>query len=257
MLAAVAVVACLYDLPSELRELPRNLGGARLFSSNIVIWRHSGYFDAPAETNPLLHTWSLGVEEQSYIAVPIALFLIMRYLPRYLKPILILGAVVSLALCIVVTPIRPHAAFFLVPTRAWELLAGALIATGSVRIRAQRGLREALSWAGLAMIAASVLAFTPRTPFPGYAAILPVLGATFIVGTANGTSVGRLLSLAPMIWIGRISYSLYLWHWPIIVFGRRFGFFSHDWQGITAASVISLAVAAISWRFIEQPFRGN
>ena len=257
MLAAVAIAACIYDLPSELRDLPRNLGGALLFSSNIVMWRHSGYFDAPAENNPLLHTWSLGVEEQFYIAVPIVLFLIMRYVPRYLKPLLIAGAVASLALCVLATPLKPHAAFFLVPTRAWELLAGALVATGSVRLPETPAVREALSWAGLAMIAASVLVFTPSTVFPGYAAVLPVLGATLIVGTAQGTSAGRILSLAPMIWIGRISYSLYLWHWPIIVFGRRYGLLDDDWQSVAIACVLSVAVAAFSWRFIEQPFRGN
>jgi peptidoglycan/LPS O-acetylase OafA/YrhL len=257
MLVAVAVAASLYDLPSELRELPRYLAGAVLFSSNIVIWRHSGYFDAPSGSNPLLHTWSLGVEEQFYIAMPIFLLLVMRYFPRYLKPLLVLCAFASLVLCVVATPVKPHASFFLVPMRAWELLAGALIATGSVPLPRQPIIREILSWAGFVMIALSIALFTPKTSFPGYAAILPVLGAALLVATSQGTSAAKLLSLPPAIFIGRISYSLYLWHWPIIVFGRQLGLLTGDLSSVVLACLTSFAAAIFSWRVIEQPFRGN
>lgn len=250
----------LFLLPSELSRLPGQALASLFFVGNIAFWRGSGYFAADAETNPLLHMWSLGVEEQFYIFCPLFIFFLIRYLHRHLQLALMVAAGASLALCVWMTPFKPSAAFYLLPTRAWELLAGSLLATAplswGIGESKRGGIRSALATIGFAMIAFAVLCFDSDTQFPGYAAIVPVLGTSLLIACAPGTYVGAMLSSRILVSIGLVSYSLYLWHWPITVFARDMGALDSP-VGKLAVVAISFALAYLSWKFIETPTRSR
>lgn len=250
----VLVVSPFALLPDDYSFLPKEIAGALLFVSNIVSWRKSGYFSSDAEERPLLHTWSLGVEEQFYIFAPILLFFIISTLKK--KPDLFLLAIfaASFLLSIFLTEPKPSAAFYLLPSRTWELMAGSLLALNRVPKAKSALLNEGIALAGLLAIVSSVFLFDASTIFPGYAAALPVLGSVLIIYAAEKTLVGKLLSLKPVVFIGLISYSLYLWHWPLIVFFRNWNLLLDD-GGRWLVVAVSLVIATLSWRFIERPFR--
>ncbi|WP_160296744.1 acyltransferase family protein [Sphingomonas sp. ERG5] len=244
-------------LPSELPDFGASVVGTVVFVSNFVFYKQSGYFDGAADEKPLLHTWSLGIEEQFYIIFPVLLFLILRFAPRYARQVIALCAGLSLAACIYITPIGGSAAFYLIPTRAWELLAGSLIALGAVPKIAPAFWRAALSGAGIALIIAAIVLFNSETRFPGTAALLPVAGSALVIAYGEGTATARLLSLRPLTFIGLISYSLYLWHWPLIVFGRDLGLLDGRIGPAIAIVLLSIAAGYLSYRFVETPFRNR
>lgn len=256
-LLATYLYACLVFLPSHLKDLSESLVAATLFVSNIYFWKDSGYFAADAIYRPLLHTWSLSVEEQFYIFMPIAIYLIARWLKSRWLLVLLPVLLLSFALSVLATETAPTANFYLLPTRAWELLIGAILALSPPPPIRSRAAREVVAVAGLALILAPVFMFDETTPFPGLSALYPCLGTAIVIycGIHARTFVGSLLSVKPLVGIGLISYSLYLVHWPLVVFvsyqnlARPTG-----WQvaGIVAAS---LFLAVLSWRYIEQPFR--
>lgn len=252
----VLLVAPFALLPDDYNFLPKEVAGALLFVSNIVSWRKSGYFSSDAEERPLLHTWSLGVEEQFYIFAPIILFFIIVKLKR--KPDLFLLGIfaASFLLSIFLTGPKPSAAFYLLPSRTWELMAGSLLALNRVAKPRSALLNELIALAGFAAIVGSVFLFNAKTAFPGYAAALPVFGSVCIIFAAQQTLVGKLLSLKPVVFIGLISYSLYLWHWPLIVFFRNWNLLM-DSSGRWLVVAVSLVIATLSWRFIERPFRNR
>lgn len=254
VLLFVLVVAPFALLPDDYNFLPKEVAGALLFVSNIVSWRKSGYFSSDAEERPLLHTWSLGVEEQFYIFAPILLFFIISTLKK--KPDLFLLAIFvpSFLLSIFLTEPKPSMAFYLLPSRAWELMAGSLLALNRVPKSRNTSLNELIALVGLFAIVGSVFLFDSSTIFPGYAAALPVFGSVCIIFAAEKTLVGKLLSLKPVVFIGLISYSLYLWHWPLIVFFRNWNLLIEG-SGRWLVVAVSLVVATLSWRFIERPFR--
>ena len=200
-----------------------------------------------------MHTWSLGVEEQFYIFFPVLLVLIAGWFPAWRKQIITACALVSLILCIAITPGHADAAFYMIPARAWELLAGSMLALGIFPEIRNMAVREILAIAGVAMTMFAVLAFSSATPFPGYAALLPVAGSALIIHAGQGTKTGRVLSFGPLVFIGLISYSLYLWHWPVIVFTGAAGLNLHPAFVIAA----SIALAYLTWRFVEAPFRSR
>jgi peptidoglycan/LPS O-acetylase OafA/YrhL len=251
VLVVVGVLSYLLLLPSQFRQVPSSIAGAVLFTSNIIFYLQSGYFAPAAETKPLLHTWSLGVEEQYYIFFPLMLMAIVRFAPRLRIPAILLAALLSFVLCVLITPKHPSAAFYLLPARAWELFVGSLLAFGLFPQVANRTAREVIAGTGLLLIIVAVFLFDEKTQFPGYLAMLPVAGSAMVIHSAVGTVTGRLLSTRPAVFIGLISYSLYLWHWPIIVFARAAGLHVPALV-ITAASV---AVASLSLRYIEKPVR--
>lgn len=256
MLLVAMALGTLLLLPEDLMNLGQSAAAAALSLSNLLFWHETGYFDTAAEYKPLLHTWSLGVEEQFYILFPLILSLLFRGSRRVALAMLGLAALLSLALA----ELGPRAAaFYLAPSRAWELLLGAFLALGVVPAPARKGMRDALSLAGLGLIAWSVVRLSPDTWFPGLAALPPCLGAALVIyAGASGTSLGgRLLSFAPLVFVGLISYSLYLWHWPLLVFARSYA--ARDLTTLEAAAVLALSgvVAALSWRWIERPFRGR
>jgi peptidoglycan/LPS O-acetylase OafA/YrhL len=242
--------------PAAMDDLGRSTLAASLSAANIYFLRTSGYFDAPALQKPLLHMWSLAVEEQFYLVFPLVLMLIHRFGRRHLKVVLVVLFAVSFAASEVGVYRDPLGTFYLPQTRAWELLLGTLLAAGIVPpLRSALG-RNLASTAGLACIAFASIAFTETVRFPGAAALWPCIGAALILaaGEIGGSAVGRLLSTRPFVFVGLISYSLYLWHWPLIVINK------YDWfQGVPERNYrllpVTFAVATLSWLFVERPFR--
>lgn len=255
VIIAVLVGAAFFYLPVDFETVPRSAIAAILFLSNLWFFHDTGYFQGGAETKPLLHTWSLAIEEQFYIGFPILLALIARYAPRRRRSIIAAIALASFTLAVATQDGKSGFAFYLLPPRAWELFAGALLALGAVPAIASRPIREGAAAIGLAGIAFAVLHLDRHSTFPGANALWPVLGAVALIHCAPGTSTGRLLASPPLVGLGLISYSLYMWHWPLIVFfeyvtDTRFG----GWSSLGIA-ITALLLAGLSWRFIEAPFR--
>lgn len=255
MLAFVLAMATWLYLPGDFEAVPRSALMALLFLSNLWFFLNTGYFAGGAETMPLLHCWSLAVEEQFYIGFPLLLWLIARYAPRSRITVLVAAALISFGWAWLKQADSDGFAFYLLPPRAWELFAGALLAVGAVPELRARAAREVTALVGLGLILFAVLTYDSQTVFPGLTALPPVLGSAMLIHAAPGTLVGRLLSMRLPVAIGLISYSLYLWHWPLIVFAEyaRDAKLAGLWQvGIIAASFV---LAWLSWRFVEQPFR--
>jgi peptidoglycan/LPS O-acetylase OafA/YrhL len=239
-------------LPHELIQLGKSAVATSLFVSNFWFWSQSGYFAASAQSMPLLHTWSLAVEEQFYIVFPLLLIVLGK--GRRIVSFIVVSSVAAaiFVFSVYLTMHKPGVAFYW-PTRAWELLLGSMLALAG---SAPRRTREVISIAGLLLIAFSLFAFDRTTPFPGYSALVPVLGAVGVIYGGGETFVGRALSLRPLVWIGLISYSLYLWHWPILGLTKQALVVDHlsvtQTMGCIAATFLA---AALSWRFVEMPFR--
>ncbi len=258
MLAASVVAASIIALPGEFEDFGNSLTAATLFVSNIFFWQTADYFAGPAHLKPLLHTWSLAVEEQFYIVLPLLLLALTRWTRRHLVSVLIAATLISFGLSVWAVEAKPAAAFYLLPTRFWELMAGALLALGAVPAFATQKAANAAAATGLAMIALAVSFITSATPFPGAAALLPVIGAALVIhagNTARPTTAARLLSLKPVVFVGLVSYSFYLWHWPVLTFARIAR--GEMLSAIEAAVLVALsfALAVVSWRYIETPFR--
>ena len=258
--ALVLVMVCcipfawMWMLPDQYLAFSRSLIAVSVFASNILFWRESGYFAAAAEEKPLLHTWWLAVEEQFYILFPLAVLLIWRLGRRALIAAIALAGLLSLGLSQYAAHASPAANFYLLPTRAWELMAGALCALALDR----RGVpgSDALAGLGLVLILGAVVVFDGATPFPSVWALVPVGGTVLIVLFARpGGSVARGLSWRPVVAVGLISYSAYLWHQPLFAFARIAIPGPPDTWLMLGLAVSSLGLAALSWRFVEQPFR--
>ena len=256
VLAASTVAAAFWFMPIDFDAFSDSLAGAALSVSNFVFWREAGYFAGPSDLKPLLHTWSLGVEEQFYVVFPLVLLALHRYARRFLPAVLAAVVVASFALSVWGTRHHTGAAFYLLPFRAWELGLGALLAVGVVPALKRRVAAELLAMAGLLLILVPVFTYTPETRFPGWAALPPTLGAALLIYAApQAASIGGMLRLRPLVFIGLLSYSLYLWHWPLIVFTRYR--MPADLDFATSCTLVSASVVAAyaSWRWIEQPFR--
>jgi peptidoglycan/LPS O-acetylase OafA/YrhL len=254
------VVGSILLLPTDLILLGKSIIATMLFGSNILFWRTSGYFDGGvSEINPILHTWSLAVEEQFYIGLPLLLILIFSYARRWLKPILWIAAITSFAVCIKVQGYHPTAVFYLSPFRAWELLVGSLLAINANHQIRDNLVRELIAWLGLVLLISSIVLIRSGVDFPGWQASIPVLGTALILhaGSAGTTQVGALLSIRPMIWVGLISFSLYLWHWPVLVFMRYLNALEPLKEFAWVGLIISFGLSALSYRYIETPFRNN
>jgi len=242
----------------EYHELAQSTIAQQLMISNVFFWKTSGYFAGPSELKPLLHTWSLAVEEQFYLGYPF-LLVAMRRMPRPTATALM--SVFTLFLVVLseyAVRRHPSAAFYLLPTRAWELLAGALICYVPQPAQSGRKL-QLLSWSGIAAIIGSAMCFDHHTRFPGLAALLPVGGTMALIyaNTLNSTGIGRILASKPFVIVGLLSYSLYLWHCPILVYARHLYGEDLALPQRIGALMLSLLCACISWRFVEQPFRSG
>ncbi len=250
--------AWMWMMPSHLEEYLRSLLATLLFLSNFFFWDQTGYFDTAAELKPMLHTWSLAVEEQFYIFFPLVLIALWRFEKRTVVTAMIALFAISFWLAQWGVQNDPATAFFLLPARVWELLAGALIAFyGPARPRGQaEKLSGPLAIVGLLLIVSPVFIFDERTAFPGANAIPAVLGTTLVVTFANGSNlVGRLLSTRLFVSIGLVSYSLYLWHQPIFALVRhRFGKQIFD-ENVIWLIALSVCLATASLWLVERPFR--
>ena len=252
--------------PSQLKDFSKSLVAVSVYVSNILFWSERGYFEPAAELKPLLHTWSLAVEEQYYVLFPVFLLLTWRLGQRRIVGILVVMATLSLAVAQWGSMYHPNATFYLLPSRGWELLIGALIAfyrhTKENRTRADeragRTVSQVGSMMGVLLIAYAVVTFSKRTPFPSVYALVPTVGAALIIGFAHPyTVVGKLLSSKLLVGIGLISYSAYLWHYPLFAFA-----WLRSAEDPSATLLVSLAVGSLvlaygSWKWIEQPFRNK
>ena len=243
--------------PRHYNSLAESALAAIGFHSNIYFADKAGYFMPSAETLPLLHTWSLGVEEQFYVVAPLLLMALWRHRTSVL-PVLTVLTAVTLVASIWGTTRDSDTAFYMPHTRAIELMIGMALGVGLVPAVRSQALRQILSALGFLMIVASACLYTSATPFPGAAALVPCLGSALIIHCSGGTYgtslVGRLLATPPTVWLGKISYSLYLWHWPI------FAFAAYEWgelpvAGRLALIAASVVLAAATYRWVEQPAR--
>lgn len=255
MIAITAGVAWFLLMPKEFEYFAGSVKAAALFTSNILFQRESGYFDIAAEMKPLLHTWSLSIEEQFYIIFPITLFAAHKFARKHLFTILLAVMLVSFAASSWAAFRSPEKAFYLLQFRIWELLTGSLVALVP-RPNYPPGLPKYLGFLGIAGILLAVFLYSSDTPFPGLYAAVPCLSTALVIHAHCSDGVpALLLNNRASIFVGRISYSLYLWHWPLIVFFRYM--VGHDLTIMNSLQVVvlSFALAYLSWRFIEQPAR--
>ena len=261
MFLITSVLAARYCLPVELEDYAKSLASAIGSVSNMYFAGTAGYFDAPAETKPLLHTWSLGVEEQFYLIAPLLMWLLYRFVPNWARAVLAACAILSFVAAVAMSFRNTTFVFYWTPLRAWELALGALLSIRLFRLPRNALQRNLSGSTGVVLIAAVVLFGSPSTPLLLMTS-LAAIGAALVIASSETelSVVGWLLSQRPLVFIGLISYSLYLWHWPLIVFQRSDGILFAGASGaITKATVIaaSFVLAILSWRFVELPFRAK
>lgn len=259
----VAVALCLaYGwlvlLPTEYEQLGGHAAAGTVFLQNVMFWKESGYFDTSASLKPLLHLWSLAVEEQIYLVFPpLVLFFIWMRWP--MVPMLAVLLVASFAANLFMASRAVSADFFLTPFRAWEFLAGAILAW----IYDQRGqsserswLGEAASWSGVLLLAVGMAWITDREPYPGWRAVVPVVGTLLVIAAGRSAAFNRwALSLAPVVWVGLISYPLYLFHWPLISFVHIIKGATPDPKLIAAAVALSFVLSLATYYCLERQLR--
>lgn len=244
--------------PHQLKDFSQSLVAVAAFSSNILFWKESGYFEVTAELKPLLHTWSLSVEEQFYVIFPLCLALLYRYGKSTLIYATSIVTLLSLTIAQWASTAEPSGNFFLLPTRAWELLAGSLIAYkifGTVQVKRQ----NLWEWVGFILIISSIVTYDENTPFPSLWTVPPVLGTCLIIYFSGPTTnLGRLLSYKPVVNIGLISFSLYLWHQPVLAFVRIWRpELLHNGSIIVAVLVLIYLLSRFTYSYVEQPFRSR
>lgn len=268
------LVASFYMMaPGQFAQTAQAARGVATISANMYFARITAdYWDQSSLADqPLLHTWSLAVEEQFYVGLPLLLWLLHRLgtagrgdtarARRIALAVLAAMGVASMACAQWLLDVRPGDAFYLVLPRTWELLMGSLLAIWLHR-RPSMGrpwLRDAAGWFGIALVAVSITWLHERMPFPGLAALLPCLGAALVIGSGSmgWGPVQKLMSMPPLVWVGKVSYSLYLWHWPVLVLVNSAGWYGRGlpYVPLSLQFAVMLLLSWLSWRFVEQPFR--
>ena len=246
--------------PAALMLLGQQATSALVGFSNVYFWATSGYFSPEAHSQPLLHTWSLGVEEQFYFIWPVALLLIFRICRFRTKASLLAVAliiIVSFCCMLLIEGDYTTFSFFMLPTRAWQLsLGGLLVLVPNI---ANQGLANSVRFLGLFLLLAAILLIDPNAPYPSISALLPTIGTFFLVWpTERQTFIASVFGLAPLRYFGRISYSLYLWHWPPMVMYLTWDL-SSSLSLFEAGALFLFAwcAAHLSWQFVEEPLRRN
>ena len=270
VLLACLVFSLLYTFPSASRHVGQHVAAGALFISNIVLWSEAGYFDAASQAKPLLHLWSLGIEEQFYLVWPVAMAFLFRH-PRWALRLIIAALLLSLGLNLAFVTDRPVATFFLPPTRFWELMLGAVLAWLTWQANGQplswvcqrwqvlsgmhQRLADGLSLLGLLMLAGALWLIDHDAPFPGWRALLPTLGTVALLAAGPEAWANRLLLSQPVLrFYGAISYPLYLWHWPLLSFPIVLGIpLSAELRVLIL--VASVVLATLTYELIEKPVR--
>lgn len=246
-------------LPGAMKDFSKSLVAVSVFSSNIYLWLGSGYFDASAELKPLLHTWSLAVEEQFYVLFPVFLSACYAFRRRWILGILLILAALSLAFAEWASKSSAEFGFFMLPARGWEILAGAIISICRESWRDRNTspvTNESIGLVGLVLIVYPIIFFDAHTPFPGFYALIPVSGACMVIlGAHSGTMVGRILGNRIFVGIGLVSYSAYLWHQPLFSLVRHRSLEEPDKGLLFALIILSFMLAFVSWKYVEAPFR--
>jgi peptidoglycan/LPS O-acetylase OafA/YrhL len=262
----VSVIAAYFWLSApDLKDFSRSLMAVSTFLSNFLFLKETGYWDTEGELKPLLHTWSLAVEEQYYLLFPPFLMMMWRFRKRWMLGSILVIGVISLVAAQWGSHSFPSANFYLLPTRAWELAIGAGIAFYFLHRKKEIGVlgpgkivSEVLGLSGLLMVGYAVYAFDETVPFPGIYALIPVIGAGLIVlFSSPQTIVGRLLGTKLLVGVGLISYSAYLWHFPLYVYARHLSLTKPGEQLFLLLALASFLLAYLSWRFVERPFRNK
>jgi peptidoglycan/LPS O-acetylase OafA/YrhL len=248
-------------MPSDMRDFSQSLVAVSAFASNILFWRESGYFDPAAELKPLLHTWSLAVEEQYYVLFPLFLNLFWRLGKRSILVILGILFVVSLAVAQWSVYAEPAAAFYLLPTRGWELLIGAFAAfylSQSNRKDFGREIGEIGGWLGISLIVYGMFAFGKSTPFPSLYTLIPTIGTVLVILFATQqTAAGKFVGHKTFVGIGLVSYSAYLWHQPLFAFARHRSLSEPGKLFLVSLVGLTFLLAYMTWRFVENIFRAK
>jgi peptidoglycan/LPS O-acetylase OafA/YrhL len=246
-------------LPQDIKDFSQSLVAVSFFISNIFFWSETGYFDTSAELKPLLHTWSLSVEEQFYMLFPLLLISCWKFRRYYILITLGVIFVISLSLAQWASYLKPGAAFFLLPTRGWELLLGTFAAFYLLKtnhIVTSKVVGEIAGWLGIALILFSVFYYSKTTPFPGIFALVPTTGAILVIlFSRQSNSSGKFLSNKLLVGIGLISFGAYLWHQPIFAFVRAYTFEQQTTELIIILIALSFFLGFLSFKYIEKPFR--
>jgi len=257
--------------PVDYGRLGRDVAAGSAFIANLFFFQDAGYFDTASELKPLLHLWSLGVEEQFYIVWPVLLIIVWRWRPGPLRACYTVLAL-SFLCSLILSSTAPHAAFYLPVARFWELMAGAVLAIVADNARRDHAsprieptichvvsnspaARESAAWLGVSLIVVALFTVTPSAGYPGWWALLPTVGTALLIYSGGTTWVGRTLSLRAVVYIGLISYPLYLWHWPILVFLRTIRFKEPTTIMRIVAIAAALLLAHWTYRFVERPIR--
>lgn len=253
------VFAWLWIMPRDLQDFGQSLVATTLFSSNILFWLESGYFDTSTELKPLLHTWSLAVEEQYYILFPVFIMAVWKYGQKAIISILLLVFVASLSLAHWGAYIDQSATFYLLPTRMWELAIGALAAFYLKHKRHEFSPLFSVQLAsilGLSLIVFAIFAYDENTPYPSLYALVPTLGtALIILFSVKGSVTHIVLNHKAIVGMGLLSYSAYLWHQPLFAFARYKSQTELSDGFILWLCALVLPLSYLSWRFVENPFR--
>jgi peptidoglycan/LPS O-acetylase OafA/YrhL len=264
VLAATLLASSIVMFAHDRFIVARSAVSVLAFAANIFYWggvdfgqfATLNYFQRTIHDQPLAHTWSLGVEEQYYLLYPLALLPILQLPATSVRRILIGVALVSFAACALITPQHQSAAFYLLPTRIWELLAGGLVAWAGAPAGAPRSKHQWLAAAGALLMLAPIYVYDEHAPFPGMHAAAPVIGAMLVIRYGPGTATSTLLAAPPLVFIGLISYSAYLWHQPLFALARYLDLSRPLGLAATVTlCMLTLVMAAATWRWIETPFR--
>ncbi len=245
----------------DMKDFAQSLIAVSTFSSNILFLIESGYFEAATELKPLLHTWSLAVEEQYYILFPLLLMFTWRLGKRSILGILLVIGLASLGIAEWGAYNKPTVTFYLLPTRGWEILLGAFIAfytNQEENLRLSDNVNQVLSCAGVLLVFCSIFLFDEQIPFPSFFTLVPTLGAALVILCANErTTVQRILCNRLLVGCGLISYSAYLWHQPIFAFVKQRSLLKPSLSVMIFLCALTLVLAFLSWRFVEKPFRSK
>jgi peptidoglycan/LPS O-acetylase OafA/YrhL len=258
MLVLTTWASLFYLTPSELADYGKMLLASMFFMANILLYFRSDYFNDASDVNPLLHMWSLAVEEQFYIFFPLILFVSYKLLKHRTYAVVLCLGILSFYIGYILLDYNASLTFYAFPTRAWELLIGSLLALEWIPRLKHRVLKQLLSLVGLVMLSTSITLFSEETRFPGFNAVLPTFGAALLIYTGGGaqpTVVERLLSLRALVFIGLISYPLYLFHWPALLFGNQaLQDLARPLQ-LTVIFTVTFLLAYFSYHYIEQFIR--